>query len=61
VFVIMERLIDERLRTLLAQFLEAPLIAPAALPAAASAVNRALGRKDAMLPELVCLGLSLLI
>jgi hypothetical protein len=60
-FVIMDRSIDQRLRMLLGQFVRAPLIAPVALPAAASAVNRALARKDAILPELICIGLALLI
>lgn len=61
IFVLMDRLVDEQLRTLLRQFVRAPLIAPAALPAAAEAVNRALARKDSTLPELVCIGLALLI
>jgi hypothetical protein len=54
IFVLMERLVEERLRAHLRQFVRAPLLAPAAMPAAAEAVVRALGRRDARLAELVC-------
>ena len=54
IFVLMERLVEERLRVHLRQFGRAPLIAPAARPAAAEAVVRALRRRDARLAELVC-------
>jgi hypothetical protein len=54
IFVLMERLVEERLRVHLRQFASAPLLAPAAMPAAAEAVVRALRRRDARLAELVC-------
>jgi hypothetical protein len=54
VFVLMERLVEERLRAHLRQFVRAPLIAPGAQPAAAAAVVRALRRRDLRLAELVC-------
>ncbi len=54
IFVLVERLVEERLRVHLGQFVRAPLLAPAAMPAAAEAVVRALRRRDTRLPELVC-------
>ena len=54
IFVLMERLVEERLRAHLRQFVRAPLLAPAAMPAAAEAVVRALRRRDLRLAELVC-------
>jgi hypothetical protein len=54
IFVLMERMVEERLRAHLRQFVRAPLIAPGAQPAAAEAVVRALRRRDARLAELVC-------
>jgi hypothetical protein len=59
IFVLMDRLVDDRLRHLLTQFVQAPLIAPGSMPGAAQAVNRALQRKDATLPEVVCILLAL--
>ena len=50
----MERLVEERLRAHLRQFVRAPLIAPDAQPAAAEAVMRALRRRDLRIAELVC-------
>jgi hypothetical protein len=55
IFVLMERLVEERLRVHLRQFVRAPLLAPGAMPAAAEAVVRALARRDARLAELVCI------
>jgi hypothetical protein len=55
IFVLMERMVEERLRMLLRQFARAPLLAPAAMPVAAAAVVRALRRRDARLAEVVCL------
>ena len=55
IFVLMERLVEERLRAHLRQLVRAPLLAPAAMPAAAEAVVRALRRRDARFAELVCL------
>jgi hypothetical protein len=54
IFVLMERLVEERLRAHLRQLARAPLIAPGALPAAAEAVARALRRRDLRLAEMVC-------
>jgi hypothetical protein len=54
IFVLMERLVEERLRVHLRQFVRAPLLAPGAQPAAAEAVVRALRRRDLRLAELVC-------
>ncbi|MGH6943545.1 MAG: hypothetical protein ACREH6_04920, partial [Geminicoccaceae bacterium] len=54
IFVLMERMVEERLRSHLRQFARAPLLAPAAMPAAAEAVVRALRRRDARLAEFVC-------
>jgi hypothetical protein len=58
IFVLMERMVEERLRIHLRQFMRAPLLAPSATPAAAAAVVRALRRRDARLAELVCLVLA---
>jgi hypothetical protein len=55
VFVAMERIVDDRLRVHLRQFVRAPLLAPTALPAAAEAVTRGLRRLGARSAELVCL------
>ena len=46
IFVLMERLVEERLRAHLRQFARAPLIAPGSQPGAAEAVVRALRRRD---------------
>jgi hypothetical protein len=54
IFVLMERLVEERLRAHLRQFVRAPLIPPDAQPAAAKAVVRALRRRDLRLAELAC-------
>ena len=61
IFVLMERLVEERLRIHLRQFVSAPLLAPAAMPAAAAAVVRALGRRDARIAELLCVVAAYLI
>ena len=58
VFVLMERMVNERLRVHLRQFAETPLLAPGAMPAAAEAVSRALRRRDLPLAELVCVVLA---
>jgi hypothetical protein len=52
IFVLMERLVEERLRSHLRQFARAPLIAPGSRAAAAEAVVRALRRRDLRLAEL---------
>jgi hypothetical protein len=56
-----ERQVEERLRTIQAQFLRAPLLAPESREAAAAAVVRALRRRDARLAELVILALAVLL
>jgi len=61
VFVLMERLVNERLKVHLRQFVETPLLAPAAMPAAAAAVERALRRRDQPSAELVCVVLAYVI
>ncbi len=53
IFVLMERMVEERLRLHLGQFVRAPLLAPGAMPAAAEAVVRALRRRDMWPAELV--------
>src|SRR5690606_22016234 len=58
IFVLMERLVEERLRAHLRQFARAPLIAPGSQPDAAEAVVQALRRRDARLPELACVALA---
>jgi hypothetical protein len=58
IFVLMERMVEERLRVHLRQFARAPLLAPAATPAAAEAVVRALRRRDLRVAELVCVVLA---
>jgi hypothetical protein len=57
-FVLMERLVEERLRVHLRQFVRAPLLAPGAQPAGAEAVVRALRRRDNRIAELVCVVLA---
>jgi hypothetical protein len=54
IFVLMERMVEERLRSHLRQFAHAPLIAPGSQPAAAEGVVRALRRRDLRLAELAC-------
>ena len=54
IFVLMERMVEERLRVHLRQFARAPLIAPGAQPAAAEAVVHALRRRDLRLAEMIC-------
>jgi hypothetical protein len=58
VFVLMERLVNERLKVHLRQFAETPLLAPAAMPDAAEAVARALRRRDLPQAEVVCVILA---
>jgi hypothetical protein len=58
IFVLMERLVEQRLRVHLRQFARAPLLAPAAMPAAAEAVVRALRRRDLWVAEVVCVVLA---
>jgi hypothetical protein len=59
-FVLMERMVEERLRAFLAHFVQAPLLAPASLETAAAAVSRALKRRDDNLAELICLMIAVI-
>ena len=61
VFVMMERMVEERLRLHLRQFAETPLLAPSNMADAAAAVERALRRRDLPSAELVCLTLAFLV
>lgn len=54
-FVLMERNVEDRLRTHLEQFARAPLLAPVSFTPAAKAVTRALKRRDYRIAEIVCL------
>jgi hypothetical protein len=58
VFVLMERLVNDRLKLHLRQFADTPLLAPGAMAAAAAAVERALRRRDLPLADLVCVVLA---
>ena len=61
VLVLSEGTVETRLRVLQRQLLEAPLLAPAAKPAAAVALLRALRRRDSRLAELLILVAAVLI
>lgn len=54
-FMLMERQVEQRLRVHLAQFVRAPLLAPASFGEAAVAVTTALRNRDSKAAELVCL------
>jgi len=58
IFFLMERMVDERLRQHLRQFAETPLLSHSAIPQGVQAVNRALRRRELVVPELVCLLLA---
>ena len=60
-FMLMERQVEERLRTHLVQFARAPILAPGSFEAAAEAVTRALKRRDALLAEAACLTIAILV
>ena len=59
-FLLMEKRVEEQLRTCLLQFVQAPLLAPGSLDATAAAVTRALRRRDSRTAEVVCLAIALL-
>lgn len=61
VLVLSERLVEQRLRIVQSQFLRAPLLAPDAQAEAATAVLRALRRRDSRLAEAVILVLAFLL
>lgn len=58
VFFMMERMIQERLRLHLRQFVQTPLLARSAFPLVAEALTRALRRCVATPPEIICLVLA---
>jgi hypothetical protein len=58
ILVLMERLVAERLKAHLRQFVETPLLAPGAMPAAGEALARALRRRDSAVAEIVCVVLA---
>lgn len=60
-FLLMEKKVEERLCTCLLQFVRAPLLAPGSFEAAATAVTRALKRRDAKFAEAICLLIAALI
>lgn len=61
VLVLSERAVERRLRFIQRQFLEAPLLAPASVPAAGIALLQALRRRDSHLAELAILVTAILI
>ncbi len=61
VLILSERLVEQRLRAVQAQFLRAPLLAPELRADAAGAVLRALRRRDSRIAELVILVLAFLL
>jgi len=60
-FMLMEKQVEEGLRSHLIQFARAPLLAPGSFEPAAEAVTRALKRRDASLAEFGCLIIAILI
>lgn len=60
-FVLMEGMVEERLRGLLRQLIRAPLVAPVSMQAGAAAVVRAIDRRDNVLAEAVILVIAMLI
>ena len=60
-FLLMEKKVEERLRSYLFQFVRAPLLAPGSLEAAATAVTHALKRRDAKFAEAICLLIAAII
>jgi len=60
-FLLMEKKTEEQLRSYLLQFVRAPLLAPGSFESAATAVTRALKRRDAITAETICLLIAALI
>lgn len=58
ILVLMERLVAERLKLHLRQFVETPLLAPGAMASAGAALSRALRRRDSPVAEIVCIVLG---
>lgn len=61
VLILSERQVEQRLRTIQAQFLRAPLLAPESRGAAAKALTRSLRRRDSRVAELVILAVAVLL
>ena len=61
VLILSERQVEQRLRTVQAQFLRAPLLAPGSRAAAAQALARSLRRRDSQAAELVILAVAVLL
>lgn len=59
-FILAEREVEPQLRQTLAQFVRAPLLAPASFANAARIVNTAIRRCDSMPAEILCLALAAL-
>ena len=60
-FILMEKQVEERLNKHLAQFTRAPLLAPGSFEAAAEAVTKALKRRDAILAEIICIIIAIIL
>lgn len=58
ILVLMERLVAERLKLHLRQFIDTPLLAPGAMASAGAALARALRRRDSSVAEIVCVVLA---
>lgn len=58
-FVLAEEQVERGLRIKLRHFIQAPLLAPEAIPLAAKAVSTALRQRDSRVAELVCLVIAL--
>lgn len=56
--VLAEEQVEERLRVKLRHFTAAPLVAPHAMPAVATAVNRALRLRNSRIAEAICLAMG---
>lgn len=61
IFILVEGYVEKRLGAILRQFLQAPLLAPASLKAAAKSVGRALDRRNSQLAEAVCLTFAIVL
>jgi len=60
-FLLVEKKVEKQLRTYLLQFVRAPLLAPKSFESAATAVTRALKRRDSKTAEGICLLVAALV